>query len=130
MFKPIKHVVNGSHAKTVDAHINPAHVLFFEAAQKEQAGQSLVTLAGGGDNATSYIAVDHSPSELQELFGSGFIQLNRYDLSNRPAWSGPVYVSVESVRFIRPVRDFFELSFSDGSQLTVRDVSALTEVAR
>lgn len=88
MFKTIEYVSALTNREIFDAAVSPAAALYFEKSRDDQIGKSLMTLAGGGDKASAYIAVNHFPAELAVLLGAPFAIVNAFDLMNRPAFSG------------------------------------------
>lgn len=124
MLKKIKLVRIGSHPFVIDAGINPAAILYFEASQKNQVGKTIVTRLADGEKTG--IAVDETPAQFAaDMGGGGFVELQRFDTMRRKEWSGPVWVLPTNVLGATPLENHVELTFVDGASLKVVNAKPL-----
>lgn len=128
MFKSVKHILPGG-SVTVTSQINPRAVLWIEASRKGEIGQSHVALLGEAEKAqtTGKMSLGHPLEQVREMLAPSSVPFTRDDRAGRPEFQKLVYVVPEHIRLIVPVNDFFEIQFSDGSVLGVKDIGAILD---
>ena len=125
MLKTISLMYQSTGIKTTEARINPHAVAYFEQAQANEVGETIITMLNADKEHGGAICIAETVAQLPVLLGVKTRALTRFDTMGRTLWSDrPVWVVEESIRFVRDYATHTKIVFLDGQALTVCEKAA------